>query len=92
MSASTLGRLPAETIHPRAAPVVRNARLDAWIRHGAQEQAWRRRKGAPTRSGGKVLCRGLEQLRVNESEYERRCMVEYEYAMYDLYHPDLSCL
>ena len=39
-----------------------------------------------------VLCRGLEQLRVYESEYERRCMVEYEYAMYDLYHPDLSCL
>jgi len=28
-------------------------------------------------------------LRVYESEYERRCMVEYEYAMYDLYHPEL---
>ena len=32
---------------------------------------------------------GLEQLRVYESEYERRCMVEYEYAMYAPYHPDL---
>jgi len=28
-------------------------------------------------------------LRVYESEYERRCMVEYEYAMYAPYHPDL---
>ena len=33
---------------------------------------------------------GLEQLRGYESESERRYMVEYEYAMYAPYHPDLT--
>ena len=33
---------------------------------------------------------GLEQLRVYESESERRYMVEYEYAMYAPYPPDLT--
>ena len=32
----------------------------------------------------------LEQLRGYESESERRYMVEYEYAMYAPYHPDLT--
>ena len=37
---------------PRRAGVVGNVPLSAWIRHGAQEQAWRRRKDVTTRSGG----------------------------------------
>ena len=52
VSASTLGRVPAEKMQPRAPPVVGNVPPSAWIRHSAQDQAWRRRKNVTARSGG----------------------------------------